>query len=331
MFSKLVCVSASAPLVQSVLVLMNKTQSLEGPGAMEKHSTQSDSPSDGMDEFITQKFGKAFDPILWNFNAHQQDHQQLGQKVSQVIEDGKAVWNKAIEAGETAMHESETQYQEYIQPQKGSLDDKNIQFAEFPQFLKAIEQYKGKNLPAPQPLENKSKYVHIKTDVNVRSKMIFADLAYKNVKDMEYYYADADNFFAVQMWMATHKNGDLDAIKTSLDIIWENPETPGKGTGVCGDVGHAIRRKAFQAILNDPIEDGLEEYAGFRSQSGFKFSKFIEIVVFDFYLPYFNAIWNEAGMAYTDYAGKIFLHLAFKDLREALQDVDVKYPHAFAK
>jgi hypothetical protein len=127
----------------------------------------------------------------------------------------------------------------------------------------------------------------MKHDADIRSLFMFADQDSK----------DAQNFFALRRLMLDRADVNL---KNVADIDAAKLST--------------IQKMAFEAIFQKGVK-----YVGFRQYQGLKSSHFIELVIMDFYLPYFNAIYSENKLDYGNNAAKLFLSLAIKDLLQTLQ------------
>jgi hypothetical protein len=116
---------------------------------------------------------------------------------------------------------------------------------------------------------------------------------------------DAKNFFALRRLL-------LDRAGVNLKNV-ANINAADLEHGLFGKNSRIIQNMAFQSIL---IEDG--KYTTFKMFNGLKSSHFIELVIMDFYLPYFNAIYSNSSLNYGDQAAKLFLSLAIEDLLQTL-------------
>jgi hypothetical protein len=135
-------------------------------------------------------------------------------------------------------------------------------------------------------LQKKELDDEMKHDADIRSLFMFADQQSE----------DAKNFFALRRLMLDRAGVNL---KNVADIDAAELST--------------IQKMAFQSIL---IEAG--KYEAFSKFDGLKSSHFIELVIMDFYLPYFNAIYSQNDLDYGNQAAKLFLSLAIKDLLQTL-------------
>jgi hypothetical protein len=264
MFSKFVCVSATAPLVQSVLVLNDHQKDSHTLVQQQAKACADCAPS----------LAGRSDLLKWmdlTNTASDSQETEFCQKIAGIF----------TSIAKTAPEE----YADHIEPQKANPKEEDLSYKEFSEKVASAS---GQELI---DLGDSMKH-----DADIRSLFMFADQDSK----------DAQNFFALRRLM-------LDRAGVNLKNV-ANINAADLEHGLFGKNSRIIQNMAFQSIL---IEDG--KYTTFKMFNGLKSSHFIELVIMDFYLPYFNAMYS--GLNYGDQAAKLFLSLAIKDLLQTLDKV----------
>jgi hypothetical protein len=262
MFSKFVCVSASAPLVESVLVLMNHQKN--------SHTLVQQEAEVACDNCAPSLAGRS-ELLRWM--------DQPAYKEKSASESIEKDFCKKIAGIFTSIKQTAPEeYAHHIEPQKANPKEEDLSYKEFSEKVASASGQELEVLGAD-----------MKHDADIRSLFIFADQESQ----------DAKNFFVLRRLMLDRAGVNL---KNVADIDAAELST--------------IQKMAFQSIL---IEAG--KYEAFSKFDGLKSSHFIELVIMDFYLPYFNAIYSENKLDYGNNAAKLFLSLAIKDLLQTLDKV----------
>jgi hypothetical protein len=255
-------VSATAPLVESVLVLMNHQKN--------SHTLVQQEAEVACDNCAPSLAGRS-EWLRWM--------DQPAYKAKSASEpQEKKFCEKIATTFESIAKTAPEEYADHIKPQKANPKEEDLSYKEFSEKVASASGQELEVLGAD-----------MKHDADIRSLFMFADQESQ----------DAKNFFALRRLMLDRADVNL---KNVADI------DAAKLTGV--------QHMAFQFILTAP-----GKYEAFSKFDGLKSSHFIELVIMDFYLPYFNAIYSQNDLDYGNQAAKLFLSLAIKDLLQTLDKV----------